>query len=104
MTNEPLNHNVILRRLKEEREKARNLQPQYHWYHSSTIPLPNYDLRINDFYYAYLDTPEQPWSSLTGKIKYLGLFPEMQLRTYINRGYIKDYHVEPITRVERRDV
>ena len=79
------------------------MKPQYHWYHSSTIPLPNYDLRINDYYYTYLDTPEQPWSNLTGKIKYLGLFPEMQLRTYINRGYIKDYHVEPITRVERRD-
>ena len=103
MTDEPLNHNVILRRLKEEREKAQNLPPQYHWYFA-TFPLPNYDLRINDFYYAYLNTPEQPWSSLTGKIKYLGLFPEMQLRTYINRGYIKDYHVEPITRVERRDV
>ena len=86
------------------RKEVTNMKPQYHWYHSSTIPLPNYDLRINDFYYAYLDTPEQPWSSLTGKIKYLGLFPEMQLRTYINRGYIKDYHVEPITRVERRDV
>ena len=78
------------------------MKPQYHWYHSSTIPLPNYDLRINDFYYAYLDTPEQPLPQTSG-IKYLGLFPEMQLRTYINRGYIKDYNVEPITRVERRD-
>ena len=79
------------------------MKPQYHWYHSSTIPLPNYDLRINDFYYAYLDTPEQPLPQKNG-INYLGLFPEMQLRTYINRWYIKDYHVEPITRVERRDV
>ena len=78
------------------------MKPQYHWYHSSTIPLLNYDLRINEVYYAYLDTPEQPLSQTSG-IKYLGLFPEMQLRTYINRGYIKDYHVEPITRVERRD-
>ena len=102
MTNEPLNHNVILRRLKAEREKAQNLQPQYHWYFA-TFPLPHYDLRINKFYYAYLDTPEQPLPQTSG-IKYLGLFPEMQLRTYINRGYIKDYHVEPITRVERRDV
>ena len=34
------------------------MKPQYHWYHSSTIPLPNYDLRINEVYYAYLDTPE----------------------------------------------
>lgn len=79
------------------------MKPQYHWYHSSTIPLPNYDLRINDFYYGFLDTPEQPLQT-TQRIKYLGLFPEMQLRTYINRGYIKDYSVEPITRVERRDV
>ena len=76
-----------------------NLPPSYHWY-LSTIPLPNYDLRINEVYYAYLDTPEQPWSSLTGKIKYLGLFPEMQLRTYINRGYIKDYYAKDT--VERR--
>ena len=78
------------------------MKPQYHWYHSSTIPLSNYDLRINEVYYAYLDTPEQPLPQTSG-IKYLGLFPEMQLRTYVNRGYIKDYHVEPITRVERRD-
>ena len=73
---------------------------QYHWYFA-TISLPNYDLCINNSYYGFLDTPEQPLQT-TQRIKYLGLFPEVQLRTYINRGYIKDYHVEPITRVERR--
>ena len=101
MTNEPLNHNVVLRRLKEEREKAQNLLPQYHWYFA-TFPLPHYDLCINEVYYGFL-TPIVAEFRQTNKIKYLGLFPEMQLRTYINRGYIKDYHVEPITRVERRD-
>ena len=106
MTNEPLNHNVVLRRLKEEREKAQNLLPQYHWYFA-TFPLPHYDLCINEVYYGFL-TPIVAEFRQTNKIKYLGLFPEGQLRTYINRGYIS--HKKP-TRVvfhetvnmERRD-
>ena len=84
-----------------------NLPPSYHWY-LSTIALPKYDLCINDSYYGFLDTPEQPLQT-TPRYKYLGLFPEGQLRTYINRGYIS--HKKP-TRVvfhetvnmERRDV
>lgn len=84
-----------------------NLPTSYHWY-LSNIPLPKYDLLINDSYYGFLDTPEQPLQT-TPQIKYLGYFPEGQLRTYINRGYIshkKPTHVvfHEAVPFERRDV
>lgn len=76
------------------------MKTQYHWYFA-TFPLPHYDLCINEVYYGFLDNPDTPFEQ-TNRLKYLGLFPEGQLRTYINRGYIRDYYAKDV--VERRGV
>ena len=74
------------------------MKTKYHWYFA-TFPLPHYDLCINEVYYGFLDNPDTPFEQ-TNRLKYLGLFPEGQLRTYINRGYIRDYYAKDT--VERR--